>query len=239
MPVVGVRRQWLLIFREDSGKRCYDIVFGRVSGQNFSPSGCLAQESWSPGRWGWDSGWGGLSKQSFVWTLRRSAWLSVAVRNCEEEWKAHQHWRVEGCLESWEVTWRTEPIKQDTAGCRFSGRSGDLGQGQSHFRALNQELLRSLPWMLSCDVYLECLYLRKFPPNGGFKMNGGFNLADLHLVRWLIVITLDSLEWDSLSASKVEKDSAPADCSLPWKHTRFIIWSPNLISWYSAAFHTQ
>ena len=35
---------------------------------------------------------------------------------------------------------------------------GTLIKGRATSRALNQELCRSLPWMLGFDVYLECLY---------------------------------------------------------------------------------
>ena len=35
---------------------------------------------------------------------------------------------------------------------------GSLIKGRASSRALNQELMRSLPWMLGLDVYLECLY---------------------------------------------------------------------------------
>ena len=35
---------------------------------------------------------------------------------------------------------------------------GTLVKGRATSRALNQELLRSIPWMLSFDVYLKCLY---------------------------------------------------------------------------------
>ena len=35
---------------------------------------------------------------------------------------------------------------------------GTLIKGRATSRALNQELIRSIPWMLGLDVYLECLY---------------------------------------------------------------------------------
>ena len=43
---------------------------------------------------------------------------------------------------------------------------GTLIKGRATSRALNQELLRSLPWMLSFDVYLECIYFHGHPIRG-------------------------------------------------------------------------